>query len=292
MPAPDYSCPNCQHPASENYCPHCGQPTHLHKDTFWGLITHFVAHYFHYDSKFWKTLKALMTRPGQLTRAYQQKKRQRYIPPISLYIFVSITFFLLFSLLEHSIVNVRMESPTEVSVAKNKEIMDKIDLTKMMLEKAKSENRQPSFFEKVNARISEGMLQLVRQSPEAFKEKVVHTFPKVFFFMIPVLAFILKLFFWKSKTMLFVDHAVFALHIHSFVFIIALLGVINPFESLVNPMVFLILGASVIYLVLAIKKVYGQKWAAAVGLGILTTALYLTLLIVAILADLIILFAI
>ena len=77
----DFRCPNCGYPATGNYCASCGQQNHLHKDTFWGLISHFTAHYFHYDSKFWKTIKALIFSPGTLTLAYQQKKRQRYIPP-------------------------------------------------------------------------------------------------------------------------------------------------------------------------------------------------------------------
>ena len=81
-------CPNCGHIADLNYCPQCGQATHLHKDTFWGMVVHFVGHYFHYDSKFWQTLKDLVKHPGKLTVAYWEKKRARYLPPISLYIFV------------------------------------------------------------------------------------------------------------------------------------------------------------------------------------------------------------
>lgn len=292
MSGTDYICPNCQHLASENFCPNCGQATHLHKDTFLGLITHFVAHYFHYDSKFWLTLKALITRPGKLTLAYQQKKRQRYIPPISLYIFVSITFFLLFSLTSHSIVNIQGTPQEDIHAPSDKAIFDKTDPTKKMLDKAKKENREPSILEKFNARIGEGALRQVRQSPEGFKEKLFHTFPKVFFFMIPVLALILKLFFWKSKTMLFVDHAVFALHVHSFIFIIALLGVLNPFKTLEDPLVYFTFGASLIYLIIAIKNVYGRQWRSAIVLGILTTALYLVLLFVAMIADIILLFVI
>lgn len=90
-------CPNCGYKANYNYCAKCGQATHIHQETLWAMITHFLAHYFHYDSKLWLTLKALITRPGKLTAAYRENIRQRYIPPISLYIVVSVFFFLLFS---------------------------------------------------------------------------------------------------------------------------------------------------------------------------------------------------
>ena len=88
-------CPNCGSVASDNYCAHCGQENHLHKETFWGLVAHFIGHYFHYDSKFWQTMKALWFSPGKLTLAYMNKKRMRYIPPVSLYIFISAVYFLL-----------------------------------------------------------------------------------------------------------------------------------------------------------------------------------------------------
>ena len=65
-------CPNCGYEANYNYCAQCGQETHLHKDTFWGLVTHFVSHYFHYDSKLWTTVKTLVAKPGELTLAYRK----------------------------------------------------------------------------------------------------------------------------------------------------------------------------------------------------------------------------
>jgi len=113
----EYICPNCGSVASGNYCPQCGQETHLHKDTFLGMIAHFVEHYFHYDSKFWKTLKTLLFYPGKLTLEYRAKRRQRYISPISLYIFVTVIFFLISSIVgrEHSSYdeNVKVTTPQQ-----------------------------------------------------------------------------------------------------------------------------------------------------------------------------------
>jgi hypothetical protein len=87
------NCPNCGYPAVDNYCAQCGQENHLHKDTFGALIMHFAGHYLHYDSKFWQTLNTLWFKPGLLTTAYWEEKRMRYIPPMSLYIFVSFIYF-------------------------------------------------------------------------------------------------------------------------------------------------------------------------------------------------------
>src|SRR6185437_12290735 len=46
-------------------------------------------------NKFWITLKTLIIHPGRLDIAYYKKQRTRYIQPISLYIFISVTFFII-----------------------------------------------------------------------------------------------------------------------------------------------------------------------------------------------------
>jgi hypothetical protein len=47
------------------------------------------------DSRFMRTLKPLLFRPGRLTRDYMNGRRFRYAPPMRVYIFSSIVFFLL-----------------------------------------------------------------------------------------------------------------------------------------------------------------------------------------------------
>jgi hypothetical protein len=91
------TCPNCGASVTGKYCSECGQKQEMHRETFWHILTHFVGHYFHYDSKFWVTLKTLCFYPGKLTLAYHNHQRMKYIPPVNLYIFVSVVFFLFFS---------------------------------------------------------------------------------------------------------------------------------------------------------------------------------------------------
>jgi hypothetical protein len=63
--------------------------------TFGSLLSHSVAHYFHFDNKFFQTLVPLITKPGKVTLDYLAGKRARYINPVSMYIFVSIVYFLI-----------------------------------------------------------------------------------------------------------------------------------------------------------------------------------------------------
>ena len=90
------NCLNCGYPLVGKYCGNCGQKAFLHKDSFWHMAAHFAGDYFHYDNKFWTTIRTLFTRPGLVTLEYINGKRSKYLNPIQLYIFVTTIFFLFF----------------------------------------------------------------------------------------------------------------------------------------------------------------------------------------------------
>jgi hypothetical protein len=90
----EHNCLNCSFPVEEHYCSRCGQPNLELNENFWQFISHSIAHYFHFDNKFFQTLVPLITKPGKVTLDYLAGKRARYINPISMYIFVSIVYFL------------------------------------------------------------------------------------------------------------------------------------------------------------------------------------------------------
>lgn len=59
-------------------------------------LTHELLHDFvHFDGKIWRTVVALMTRPGLLTREYFSGRRSRYTKPLSLFLVVNLAFFVL-----------------------------------------------------------------------------------------------------------------------------------------------------------------------------------------------------
>lgn len=57
------------------------------------------------DSRFVRTLKPLLFKPGKLTRDYMNGRRFRYAPPMRVYIFSSIVFFLLAAILSSNSLN-------------------------------------------------------------------------------------------------------------------------------------------------------------------------------------------
>jgi hypothetical protein len=58
------------------------------------------------DSRFMRTMKPLLFKPGRLTRDYMDGRRFRYAPPMRLYIFSSIIFFLLAALLSSDAISI------------------------------------------------------------------------------------------------------------------------------------------------------------------------------------------
>ena len=75
------------------------------------LLRDLMEDLFDLDSRFMRTMKPLLFKPGRLTRDYMQGRRFRYAPPMRLYIFSSIVFFLLAALLSND----------SMSIHKNKE---------------------------------------------------------------------------------------------------------------------------------------------------------------------------
>lgn len=91
----DKTCQNCGHTVVERYCEHCGQENTETRQPFYFLFTHFLEDFTHYDGQFWRTIRYLIFVPGKLTNEYLAGKRQKYVAPVKLYIFISfIAFFI------------------------------------------------------------------------------------------------------------------------------------------------------------------------------------------------------
>lgn len=90
------NCSNCGYNFihGENYCPSCGQENHAPNQPFKHLLLEFFESLFHFDTKIFLSLKYLLFYPGRMTREFLENKRARFVPPIRLYIFISVIFFI------------------------------------------------------------------------------------------------------------------------------------------------------------------------------------------------------
>lgn len=97
------NCLNCNHSFTDghpnDYCPVCGQENTTKKLSFGQLFVDFLGDTFSFDSKIFRSLFPLVFKPGFLTKEFSEGKRIRYIPPLRMYLFMSLVYFTVFSTL-------------------------------------------------------------------------------------------------------------------------------------------------------------------------------------------------
>ena len=93
---PDSRCANCGAPATGRYCSECGQETALALPTARQFLREAAGRYVALDGRMWRTLAALLFRPGFLTRAYFAGQRRRYVRPARLFLVLSLAMFAVF----------------------------------------------------------------------------------------------------------------------------------------------------------------------------------------------------
>lgn len=96
-PAGATSCGNCRHPLApaDQFCAGCGQERLDHRRPVRHLLNEMLEHFFHFDTKSWRTIKLLYSKPGALPLLYNHGRRKSFVSPLRFYLFASFLFFLL-----------------------------------------------------------------------------------------------------------------------------------------------------------------------------------------------------
>ena len=96
--APATTCLNCGSVLPGEFCPDCGQRDQPIRQPAHVFIAESVSEYFGLDGRLWRSLGALLFKPGALTEAYLDGRRTRYLRPLRLYLSATVLFFFLLSL--------------------------------------------------------------------------------------------------------------------------------------------------------------------------------------------------
>lgn len=89
---PQVNCADCATPLSGKYCHECGQKAHLHH-SLWHIAEELLHGLLHLEAKSWRSLSLLVRKPGQLSRAYLEGQRTRYVSPLALFLLMGFLFF-------------------------------------------------------------------------------------------------------------------------------------------------------------------------------------------------------
>jgi hypothetical protein len=118
-------------------------------------------------------------------------------------------------------------------------------------------------------------------------EVFLHNIPKMLFFLLPVFALLLKLLYIRRKQFFYVDHAILSLHYFSLIFLLLILSR-YILDAIFGTSIFTTLAVLWIffYLLLAMKKLYGQSWRKTIVKYILLGFLFLFTVMFTLLANL------
>jgi len=117
----------------------------------------------------------------------------------------------------------------------------------------------------------------IQEFTKSSMEKAKHTMPKIFFFMIPIMALVLKILFVRRKDLFFVDHLIFSFHYQSFFFllsIVTLLSGLLPALEVSLLMSLAIYVISFLYFVQSLQTAYKISGSRAVFYTIVVGFIY------------------
>jgi len=123
-------------------------------------------------------------------------------------------------------------------------------------------------------------LQNLETNPAALNEPILKWVPRILFLLLPLFALLLVAFYWRRrKQFYFVDHLVFSLSMHTFAFVVLIAAAIAA--QIISGIWVAWLTAAVLalYLLLSLKRFYGQSWTVTglkfVGIGVVYPTFFL-----------------
>lgn len=327
-------CNNCHAPLMGPYCAICGQEQDSHRRTLGALTQDFVKDVVNLDSRLLRTARALLFQPGELACAFREGRTRPYVPPVRLYLFVSLVFFLILSVTNLGILQVAVEvkgqavfnndgSPYVLKINSQSKIdpqlIEKARKIGIDLEPGKVESGAAPiimgdlrFFApigSVQSRLPPQALELISKARENVARKLTNTplagsdrvlqgvehiardpaainrpltawVPRMLFLLVPLFAAVLMAFYFRARQhFYYVDHLVFTLNYFSAAFVILLItaGLVQLLPGWI--VAWLTLAGLGAYLLIAMKRFYGQDWLATAFKFAASMAIYLTFIL-------------
>ena len=228
------TCPNCGSASPDKYCPGCGQRRiDKHEFALRHFFSHLVHEITHLDSnKILKTARALIMRPGLLTKEYLAGRKGQYINPIRIYLTVSAIYFLF--------------AWGALATAGGGGVQDM--------------QTRPFFVQMAERKGVEPAVLALKVQDKAGKYSAVLRFASV------LLSGLFLMLLYRGTGRYYVEHLIFSLHFYAFDFltkcVVAIFYLTSDYTGHVTYMVsrtgyYLI---AFVYVLFALRRVYCQSW--------------------------------
>jgi len=272
-------CQNCGSALAGPFCARCGQRAIPSRPTVSELVGDAWNELVGWDGKFLRTVRLLVRRPGELTRAAVEGRRARYVTPVRLYLICSVLYFVVAAVTPlpdvpvtvGAGVDVGLGAPTPEDAAFDKAFSQ--GLASLTAEERALVDAQiaaqPAIFR-----------PFMRSQLEDFagmQRRIGEILPRALFLLVPVLAALLALFYRRRH---YPEHLYAAVHLQSFVFLVATLVTLARFaDSIAAIAAASVVGAAVIlgHVMIAQRRVYDESWPKTAIKSVAVALLYFVL---------------
>jgi hypothetical protein len=281
---PAVACRNCGANVTGDYCATCGQETRVKLPTARVFLREAAGRYVTLDGRLWRTLAALMFRPGFLTREYIVGRRRRYIRPARLFLVLSLALFAAIRFFADAQMHIpedpfgktdatsAPETATEPALKFDEgESGGEIPLPGFAIHLDRYMNLEiegvDSAWSRNLQRRFEHFNKLDRQEKyEQIFLGAVRYGPYAMFVLMPAFALLQMIVYagrgrrYPDRPRVYAEHLVFAAHTHAFLFLVGVLALAVPFSPVRAALEMWCL----VYMLWATKAVYRGRWLGIV----------------------------
>jgi hypothetical protein len=279
-------CANCGATVTGHFCANCGQKSEHAIHSLWHFLSEATEDLTHADSRLWQTIGALLFKPGFLTTEFLAGRRVKYLPPIRLYLVMSVLCFLIAAIGNG---NGKHNEPTAAEIARfNAQIANTkaqykrktghdlvIDGRALKLDEEGRQQRLANCAEvQAEARNSgplkaavlsvayKACVSSAEDNGHALVEAFLHNLPRALFVTLPIMAALMKLLYRRPRRY-YVAHLLFLLHNYSFVFlslaILIFLGWIITTDIIMGPLSVILPLYALYYIFSGMRHVYPES---------------------------------
>lgn len=247
-------CRNCGSKVRGRFCCECGQKvTSGSERTLREIIASAADSLFSWDSKIFVTLKCLLFYPGRLTRDYFDGKIARYAHPAKLFWFLTLIFFALIFLPQLS--TRRTVENAEHGIPLIIEINNDADPASGSSDEAGHQSGLPD----EHGEADDTDADSATDHDAMVKGLLKSHLPYIVFLLIPLFALLLYIFFFRRQRY-YAGHVIFALHFHSFVYVMAMTIIALSIFIHTKWLYWLYIVIPMLYFVAALRVAYGASY--------------------------------
>lgn len=234
------------------YCNTCGQKQLNNDRSLSHLVGDLVNNLFFVDNRLWVSIKYLLFEPGRMTYEYLSGKRRKFMPPVTIFLFVNVIYFFTSPLTDYSLpLTDQVKQPTHGSLA-----------THLVEQKLKDSKISMEEYERTYNRASDNVSKTV----------MILNVPLISFFV-----YLLAI----KKRKFYYDSLIYSMHFFSVFLLCIVIGVatvpffkwsMNIIGITVNPWIyfyFFLFILPVFYAIISFQNFAKVKWYHSIWSGIL-----------------------